>query len=482
MALYRQRLRRTRNRSAWIGGPQGANPPVDLDATTGVATAGGGTASVAFTWTATTGAATAGGGTASFAEGLTAAAGTATASGGTASVTVVLAAASGAATAGGGDATVTVATPSLLPGKPRRAARGLHLGYGRRAFHRRNPRRYWVLSVTATSLDLSATNGTATAAGGTADFSEGLTAATGTATAGGGTAALTVTVTAATGTATAGGGDATAGEATTPIPSLLPGKPRMRARRGLYAGRGVRQGARRRNLRRRWVPGSTANAPVNLTAENGTATASGTEFGVTWVSEAFSAAATAGGGTATVSGGGSTNLSATNGTATAAGGTSTLTVTWTGATGTATASGGTAAIAWTWTATTGAAAAAGGTATASSETGISATTGTATAGGGTAAFRIIVTAATGSASAAGGTVDRVNTATNGTATGSGGTNSLTWVLAAISGNATAGGGSAVSFVPTFGVVDGTSALAGVHGTNSLSALIDDGAVLAGIVE
>jgi hypothetical protein len=165
VALYTQRRRRTRSRSAWIGGPFVA-PSTDLDASGGVATAGGGTATLAVTVTAASGVATAGGGTANVSEGLTATSGVAAAGGGTATLAVTLTATGGVATATGGDVTAGELRFSFLPGKPRRAAPGLSLGYGRKAYRRRDVRRHWIGTALNAPVNLSAENGVATASGG----------------------------------------------------------------------------------------------------------------------------------------------------------------------------------------------------------------------------------------------------------------------------------------------------------------------------
>jgi hypothetical protein len=46
--------------------------------------------------------------------------------------------------------------------------------------------------------------------------------------------------------------------------------------------------------------------------------------------------------------------------------------------------------------------------------------------------------------------------------------SLRFTYPSIAGNATAGGGAVVSFVPTFGHIDGSSGSAGVDGTSGLT--------------
>lgn len=138
----------------------GGNPPVNLSAADGTATATGTLPVLSVTLTAATGTASAAAGTATLTVAVASSGGTATAAGGTATLSVALTAVSGAATAAGGTANI------------------------------------------GTGSELTATTGTATAIGGTTGLTVRLAVTSGTATAAGGTDALTVRVDAIGSTAT----------------------------------------------------------------------------------------------------------------------------------------------------------------------------------------------------------------------------------------------------------------------------------------
>ena len=278
-------------------------------------------------------------------------------------------------------------------------------------------------------VNLDASGGTATAAGGTDALTVAWTSTTGTATAVGTTPTLSVSFTASTGTAAASG--------------------------------------------------STPGLTVRLTAASGAATAGGGT-----VQALQGVFVDASGGTAST--GGSVALTvrwaASSGAATASGGSVTVSRTVTAASGAANASGTSLALTVTYLAATGTATAIGGSVTTSADSGLSASGGNATAGGGTVAFSPRWTAASGVATASGGTVNRVNSAMGGSATGAGGTASLRWTFSAVTGNATAVGGTATAtaFVPTLGTVDGASSVSRVDEGGSSVGFIEAAGVLSGI--
>jgi hypothetical protein len=299
--------------SSVIGGLEpAAAAALNLDASSGAATAGGGTVTLEFAFTATGGTATAGGGTVALAAGLTATGGTATATGGTVSLSVGLVASAGTAIAGGGDVSLTVVltatgggatagggdvTLTVAPLAPPITAPGV---YGRvvRAYTRQLQRLTRVSSIlgglqppTAGVLNLDASGGTATASGGD----------------------VTLSIT--------GAG--------LPPAAVVPG-----------GSVGVTRGPRRVTARPIML-GSRLFALVEAPTAPA-ATAQGGTVSLTFVYSASGGNATAAGGT--VSAGAGANVSATGGTASAVGGTLSLAFTYALGGGMATAGGGTVTV------------------------------------------------------------------------------------------------------------------------------------------
>jgi hypothetical protein len=446
--------------------------------------AGFSSARITATVAAASGLATFGGGTASLASVRTATGGLATFGGGTANLSVSLTASSGLATFGGGTATAATLVTSLLPGRQIKAAPGLNLGRQRRAYARRFARRRWVGTVVAAPVGLSATGGVATFnggttsltvtltassglatfAGGTSTLAEVLTASSGLATYGGGSASLTVALATTGGLATFGGGIATYGVVAT---SSVPAR-RVRAADGLNLGH------RRRDRRKRWI--ATKTGPLNLTATGGVVTFSGPATSTSFVLAEGSGVATFGGGTANTGAGG-LNLTASNGLATFGGSSANLafTITAVGAIG-------------------GRATYGGGTANFQSFTGLFATNGLATFGGGTASPRFVYLASGGVATFVGGTATAIKikelSAAAGVATFGGQTATLREILAVISGLVTFGGGTATSTIPTLGKVDGNAHSSGIDDVMAMlgiddtghSSGVDDSAISSGIID